>query len=76
MQIKPYKKFLLVEDGSVEFEKLKRDLKKHNPEIRIIVYRAGAAVPQLIPVEEEHGTVAAIGFVAEEEEEDEQCTNQ
>lgn len=75
MNAKPYKKFLLVEDGSVEFEKLKRDLKKHNPEIRIIVYRAGAAVPQLIPVEEDHGTVAAIGFVAEEEEE-EQCTNQ
>ena len=74
MNAKPYKKFLLVEDGSVEFEKLKRDLKKHNPEIRIIVYRAGAAVPQLIPVEE-CGTVAAIGFVAEEEEE-EQCTNQ
>lgn len=76
MQINPYKKFLLVEDGSVEFEKLKRDLKKHNPEIRIIVYRAGAAVPQLIPVEEDLSTVAAIGFVAEEEEEDEQCTNQ
>ena len=76
MNAKPYKKFLLVEDGSVEFEKLKRDLKKHNPEIRIIVYRAGAAVPQLIPVEEERGTVAAIGFVAEEEEEEEQCTSQ
>ena len=75
MQINPYKKFLLVEDGSVDTDKLKRDLKKHNPEIRIIVYRAGAAVPQLIPVEE-CGTVAAIGFVAEEEEGEEQCTSQ
>lgn len=73
MNAKPYKKFLLVEDGSVEFEKLKRDLKKHNPEIRIIVYRQGAAVPQLISVEEntvsECCTTATSGFVTIEEEE-------
>ncbi len=69
MKVNSYKKLLLVEDGSVDAEKLKRDLKKHNPEIKMIIYRQGAAVPQLISMEEDHGMVEAIGFVTEEEEE-------
>lgn len=36
---------LFVEDGSVNIEKLRRTLKRRNPEIEIVVYRQGAAMP-------------------------------
>lgn len=36
---------LFVEDGSVNIEKLRRTLKKRNPEIEIVVYRQGSAMP-------------------------------
>ena len=69
--MQPFKKFLLIEDGSVNTERLKKDLKKRNPEIGIIVYRQGASIPHLLHLEEEQRTVAAIGFMAEEEGETE-----
>ena len=36
---------LFVEDGSVNIEKLRRTLKRRNPEIEIVVYRQGSAMP-------------------------------
>ena len=72
--MKPYKKFLLIEDGSVDLETLSEDLQEKNPEIRIIVYRQGSAIPQLLSLENEQGAVTAIGFMAEEDEEGEECT--
>lgn len=72
--MKPYKKFLLIEDGSVDLETLSEDLQEKNPEIRIITYRQGAAIPQLLSLEDEQGTVTAIGFMAAEDEEGEECT--
>lgn len=48
----PYTKFLFVEDGSVDTDSLEKDLKKHNPEIKIVVYRQGALMPQLVDIKE------------------------
>lgn len=48
----PYTKFLLVEDGSVDTDSLEKDLRKRNPEIKVIVYRQGAAMPQLVDIKE------------------------
>lgn len=45
---KPIKKFLFVEDGSIDYDELTEDLGLKNPEIKIVVYRAGAREPQLI----------------------------
>lgn len=45
---KPIKKFLFVEDGSVDYDELTEDLSVKNPEIKVVVYRAGAREPQLI----------------------------
>lgn len=36
---------LFVEDGSVNIERLRRTLKRRNPEIEIVVYRQGSAMP-------------------------------
>lgn len=49
----PYTKFLFVEDGSVDTDSLEKDLKKHNPEIKIVVYRQGAIMPQLVDIKEQ-----------------------
>ena len=49
---KPYTKFLFVEDGSVDTDSLEKDLRKRNPEIKIVVYRQGAAMPQLVDIKE------------------------
>lgn len=43
----PIKKFLFVEDGSVDMEELGESLSQTNPEIKIIVYRQGSAMPCL-----------------------------
>ena len=51
-QKQPYTKFLFVEDGSVDTDSLEKDLKKHNPEIKIVVYRQGAVMPQLVDIKE------------------------
>lgn len=49
---KPYTKFLFVEDGSVDTDALEKDLRKHNPEIKVVVYRQGANVPLLVDIKE------------------------
>ena len=42
----PVGQFLFIEDGSIDLTKLK-DLKRRNPEIKIVVYRQGSATPIL-----------------------------
>ena len=49
----PYTKFLFVEDGSVDTDSLEKDLRKRNPEIKIVVYRQGAQKPQLVDIKEQ-----------------------
>lgn len=44
---KPIKKFLFVEDGSVDCDELTETLSVKNPEIEVVVYRQGAREPQL-----------------------------
>lgn len=51
-QKQPYTKFLFVEDGSVDTDSLEKDLRKRNPEIKIVVYRQGAQMPQLVDIKE------------------------
>ena len=48
-KIKPYKKILYIEGGSVEPRCL-RDLREANPEIFIIIYRQGSAQPKLVDI--------------------------
>lgn len=48
----PYTKFLFIEDGSVDTDSLEKDLRKHNPEIKVVVYRQGANAPQLVDIKE------------------------
>ena len=48
---KPYTKFLFVEDGSVLAETI-RDIEERNPEIKTVVYRQGAHIPQLVDIKE------------------------
>lgn len=48
----PYTKFLFCEDGSVDTDALEKDLRKHNPEIKVVVYRQGASVPLLVDIKE------------------------
>ena len=48
----PYTKFLFCEDGSVDTDSLEKDLRKHNPEIKVVVYRQGANAPQLVDIKE------------------------
>lgn len=47
---KPYKKFMFVEEGSIETNELILELEKTNPEIKVIVYRMGARQPELIDI--------------------------
>lgn len=47
-----YDKFLFIEDGSVDFDELKKELEKTNPEIKVIVYRQGSNMPQLVDIKE------------------------
>ena len=42
----PVEQFLFIEDGSIDLKELK-DLKRRNPEIKIVVYRQGSATPIL-----------------------------
>ena len=42
----PVGQFLFVEDGSIDLTELK-DLKRRNPEIKIVVYRQGTVPPIL-----------------------------
>ena len=47
---KPYKQFLFVEDGSIDADDLAIELEKTNPKIKIIVYRQGSKIPDLIDI--------------------------
>lgn len=49
---KPIKKFLFVEDGSIDCDDLVCDLSIKNPEIKVIFYRQGSCPPQLKEVTE------------------------
>lgn len=49
---KPYKKFMFVEDGSVDTDTLIAEMERTNPEIRIIVYRQGANKPEFLDLGE------------------------
>ena len=51
LAVEEVKKFLFIEDGSVDTDELGRRLEK-NPEIAIVVYRQGSLPPQLIDVKE------------------------
>ena len=42
----PVEQFLFIEDGSIDLKELK-DLKRRNPEIKIVVYRQGSVPPIL-----------------------------
>ena len=44
------KKFLFVEDGSVNYDELVERIAETNPEIYVILYRQGSVPPQLIEV--------------------------
>jgi hypothetical protein len=46
----PVQKFIFVEDGSVDADELIETLAESNPEIKVIVYRQGAATPELVEV--------------------------
>ena len=48
-KIKPYKKILYIEGGSVD-PRFLRDLRSANPEIFIIIYRQGSALPKLVDI--------------------------
>lgn len=48
----PVKKFLFVEDGSVDSDELTERLADTNPEIKVVIYRQGSARPQLQEVDE------------------------
>ena len=48
-KIKPYKKILYIEGGSVD-PRFLRDLRAANPEIFIIIYRQGSVQPKLVDI--------------------------
>ena len=48
-KIKPYKKILYIEGGSVD-QRLLQTLRVANPEIFIIIYRQGSAQPKLVDI--------------------------
>lgn len=48
---KKIKRFLFVEDGSVDFDNLQTRIKETNPEIALVLYRQGSAKPELMEVE-------------------------
>lgn len=47
----PIKKFLFVEDGSVDTDELQEVLEERAPDIRMVVYRQGSVHPELVDVE-------------------------
>lgn len=48
--MKKIKKFLFIEAGSVLSETVE-EVERRNPEIKVIIYRQGAAAPILVEVE-------------------------
>ena len=51
----PVKKFIFVEDGSVDADELTEMLSATNPEIKVIVYRQGGREPSLVEVDKKDG---------------------
>ena len=49
---RPYKKFMFVEDGSVDIEQLEEEMEAKHPEIKVIVYRQGANKPEFLDLGE------------------------
>ena len=49
-QSEPYKKIMLVEDGSVDYDQLSMQLEEHNPDILPVLYRAGSIPPSLVNI--------------------------
>ena len=49
----PIKKFIFVEDGSVDTDELEESLYRRNPEIKMIVHRQGSMPPMLINAKED-----------------------
>ena len=72
-----YTSFMFVEDGSVDTEHLISDLKEHNPEIKVVIYRQGSTMPTLISPEEkiDSGKSSAVGFCLEEEKENDRSAD-
>ena len=66
-----YKKLLLVEDGSVDLEKITEDLKEEP--IYIILYRQGARIPEVIDLTDDYKgeQASVIGFEVESERDEE-----
>lgn len=62
-----YKKLLLVEDGSVDVEKITEELKEEP--IYLILYRQGARIPEVIDLTDDYKGEQApvIGFEVESE---------
>ena len=48
-RIREIKKFLFIEDGSVDMDDLGKCL-AGNPEIAVVVYRQGSSPPQLVDI--------------------------
>ena len=48
---KPIKKFMFVEDGSIDDYELLNELEARNPDIKMILYRQGSARPTLVNVD-------------------------
>lgn len=46
----PVKKFLFVEDGSVDVDNLIEELEMKNPDIKVVVYRTGTRRPEIFDV--------------------------
>lgn len=49
---RPYKKFMFVEDGSVDIDNLIEEMEVKHPEIKVIVYRQGANKPEFLDLGE------------------------
>lgn len=49
---KPYKKFMFVEDGSVDVDNLIEEMEVKHPEIKVVVYRQGANKPEFLDLGE------------------------
>ena len=51
--LQPVKKFMFVEDGSVDVDDLEERLSTTNPEVKVVVYRQGGLPPVLRDLEVE-----------------------
>ena len=54
----PIKKFMFVEDGSVDTDELIEKLEMTNPEIKVVVYRQGSMAPLIVNTKDGHAEEA------------------